>query len=248
MNQQLFSERLTEARVRRGLSKAALARAVGISDISVGDFELRGKTPALDTAMRLAHALGVTVGWLCGEDEPAGATLGKHPGDQPPPADLSRCAKRFEEARLAAGLNPARVAQMAGCDVEVVDRLERAEEWPPVSVRRRLAEAVRVTPEHLFGGADGPPGSQPEGAVTAVETAGPYWERLVRTLEVQTEIARTQANANAEQAAANHAQADANHALAAALRSQSEAMRAVADRLPVSHSDGRGAVTAAGNE
>lgn len=259
MDQKKFAQRLTDARTQRGLTKAALARAVGITDISVGDFELRGKTPALDTAVKIAHVLGVTVDWLCGDDPRAdarglagassGAALGKYHPDHRPPAHLTQAAARFEAARLAAGATPADVAQKAGCDVAMVDRLERAEELPPVDVRARLAEAVGETADRLFERADEEPTSREQvGIVPAEDTMNPYLERIVRTLEAQTEIARTQAHANAEQVAANHAQADANHALAAALRSQSEAVRAVADHLAVSHPAGRGAATAAGNE
>lgn len=74
MDQKIFSQRLAEMRTRRGLSKAALARRVGITDVYLGDLEIRGKTPSLTVAGKLADALGVTVGWLCGRDAPSPET------------------------------------------------------------------------------------------------------------------------------------------------------------------------------
>ena len=69
MDQKIFSQRLAEMRARRGLSKVALARRVGITDVYLGDLEIRGKTPSLTVAGKLADALGVTVDWLCGRDD-----------------------------------------------------------------------------------------------------------------------------------------------------------------------------------
>ena len=67
-----FTERLREARAAAGFSLRGLGRAAGISGPAVSQFEHGPRLPTLETAARLAAALGVRAGWLAfGELPPA---------------------------------------------------------------------------------------------------------------------------------------------------------------------------------
>lgn len=61
--------RITEARERRGLKKADLARALGVKPVNVTQWEAGTTRPDLARVPDIARALQVTVGWLMGEDE-----------------------------------------------------------------------------------------------------------------------------------------------------------------------------------
>lgn len=67
-----LNERITSARVSAGMSKAALARAVGVSSPTVTDWE-SGKIKTIEAGnmSKLAAALGVTPDWLLYGKEPA---------------------------------------------------------------------------------------------------------------------------------------------------------------------------------
>lgn len=56
-----FSRRLVELRKAAGLSAYALAKAAGVSKQAVAKLEKGESAPSLETAARLARALGVSV-------------------------------------------------------------------------------------------------------------------------------------------------------------------------------------------
>lgn len=59
-----LANRLRDTRIAQGLSYRAVAQAAGVSDMTVRATE-RGQTmPTVDTAERMAKALGVSPGWL----------------------------------------------------------------------------------------------------------------------------------------------------------------------------------------
>jgi transcriptional regulator with XRE-family HTH domain len=58
--------RLRELRERKGLSQEGLARQVGVGRDAVWLWEKGRRTPALDTAAKLAAALGVSIDVLAG--------------------------------------------------------------------------------------------------------------------------------------------------------------------------------------
>lgn len=65
-----FGKRITEARlalapvVGKNVSPSALARAMGVSEVTVGRWERGEKEPGLERFARLAAVLGVTPEWL----------------------------------------------------------------------------------------------------------------------------------------------------------------------------------------
>jgi transcriptional regulator with XRE-family HTH domain len=72
-----MGERIGELRRRVGLSQEKLARALGVGRDAVSLWERGKRTPMLDTAAKLAEALGVTVGVIAGTEP------------MPPPAEPS---------------------------------------------------------------------------------------------------------------------------------------------------------------
>lgn len=66
--------RLRARREELGLSYRAVARAAGVSDMTVRATEQDQTSPSIDTAERLAKALGISSGWLAFGDESASAS------------------------------------------------------------------------------------------------------------------------------------------------------------------------------
>lgn len=56
--------RIREARKAKKLSQKKLAEKAGISEIGVRNYEAGKRKPAIDTAVKLAKALGVSLDWL----------------------------------------------------------------------------------------------------------------------------------------------------------------------------------------
>lgn len=59
-----FGNRLHDARVRAGMSQAALARAVDVSTVTIWRWETQGMLPSGSHAAALAKALGISLDWL----------------------------------------------------------------------------------------------------------------------------------------------------------------------------------------
>ena len=76
-----FRDRLTEALDRAGMSRAALARSVGIdrSTLSVLLTDETGRLPRADTAAAIASALQVSLDWLLGLSNEADLGADIHP-------------------------------------------------------------------------------------------------------------------------------------------------------------------------
>ena len=64
----ILPARLASLRTQAGLSKTDLGQLVGVTRVSIHEFETGRKIPSLDTAIALASALGVSLDWLTGHD------------------------------------------------------------------------------------------------------------------------------------------------------------------------------------
>lgn len=68
----LFAERLKEARLRANMNMADLAKKTGLTASAISSYETtdeaKNKAPSLPNAMKLAQALGVSLEWLSGFD------------------------------------------------------------------------------------------------------------------------------------------------------------------------------------
>jgi transcriptional regulator with XRE-family HTH domain len=69
--------RLRELRRAADLSQARLATAAGVSQRSVQNWEYGKRTFDIESAIRLADALGVTLDYLVGRTPPKGGKGGK---------------------------------------------------------------------------------------------------------------------------------------------------------------------------
>ena len=65
-----LGQRIAQARKAAGLSQAALARLIGLSRPGLSLIETRARqNPQAWYVAKIAQACGVTVAWLCGEEE-----------------------------------------------------------------------------------------------------------------------------------------------------------------------------------
>lgn len=64
-----FAERLREVQKQRKWTQREMAGHIGITATSLSAYMNDRKTPALDVAVKIARALDVSIGWLCGEEE-----------------------------------------------------------------------------------------------------------------------------------------------------------------------------------
>jgi transcriptional regulator with XRE-family HTH domain len=81
-----FPQRLAELRVKRGLSRAGLARAVGVSNTIVGHWEAGRHYPSAESMQKLAEVLGTTRAFLEGNapDATPGLLSSGDGGQEPP--------------------------------------------------------------------------------------------------------------------------------------------------------------------
>ena len=64
-----FGRRLREMRKKRGLEQASLAELSGVQSSSISNFEHGKRKPSLDTIVRLAEVLMVSIDYLVGRSE-----------------------------------------------------------------------------------------------------------------------------------------------------------------------------------
>lgn len=74
-----FSKRLAVAIARAGIKKGELARAVGLTPLSLSRYLTGDRTPHRAVLVALAHALGTSVEWLAADqaDDLANATVSR---------------------------------------------------------------------------------------------------------------------------------------------------------------------------
>ena len=98
-----LAQRITELREERGLSRPALAQALGLPKLAIEKFETGRLTPGQDQQQKLAAYFGVPLSYLRGEtDDPAGMDTWLNGGDLSQPEPESRPAARPVPARTAA--------------------------------------------------------------------------------------------------------------------------------------------------
>ena len=66
MDQKQFADNLRKAMQRRGVDAPALSECSGVSVSQIYNYLTGGRMPRLDTALRLASALGCRLDELCG--------------------------------------------------------------------------------------------------------------------------------------------------------------------------------------
>ncbi len=64
-----FSDRLRQVQRERNMTQAEFAEFLGIAPGTVSSYLNDKKNPQIDTVAEMAEKLGVTVGWLCGDEE-----------------------------------------------------------------------------------------------------------------------------------------------------------------------------------
>jgi len=106
-NEQIrFKERLLLRRNRLNLTQPALAELSGISSRSISDYERGLSLPSFEQIQKLAAALGVTMGWLIGENETIPAAMALP--DAPATDAFEDFWERLHDLNLAAAkLRPA---------------------------------------------------------------------------------------------------------------------------------------------
>lgn len=62
----VLAARLRSARTEAGLSQAQLAEAAGVTQAHVSQWESGRRTPHIDSLVKLADALDVSLDWLAG--------------------------------------------------------------------------------------------------------------------------------------------------------------------------------------
>lgn len=64
----VFAKRLREIQIERGMTQAEFADFLGIGHGTLCNYLHDRKNPQIDTVTKIAEKLGVTVGWLCGDE------------------------------------------------------------------------------------------------------------------------------------------------------------------------------------
>lgn len=61
-----FANNITALRLQKKISKRAMAQMIGVTPATYGGYESGDKVPTLETAAKIADALGVSLDWLAG--------------------------------------------------------------------------------------------------------------------------------------------------------------------------------------
>lgn len=140
-----FGARLKAARLARGMTKAAAARAAGIQQ---GPYQAKERKVDcnLDTAMKLSAALNVSLDYLAGRSESLGAA---NPAAGPMQGTKG-CGLRLEAARVAKGMTRGEVARMTGLTDPGIRRIE-ATDTCRLGSAAKLADELGVSLDYLAG-------------------------------------------------------------------------------------------------
>ena len=65
----MFGDRLKELRKKNGYTQTSFAKALGVAQTTVGNWEAGTREPNFDTLERIVKILGVPVGYLLGEEK-----------------------------------------------------------------------------------------------------------------------------------------------------------------------------------
>ena len=145
-----LSQRITELREERGMSRPALAQALGFPKLAIEKFETGRQTPTQDQQKKLADYFGVTLPYLRGEsDDPSGGDswlAGGLPEEEPvrtpvtPPVKSRPAAVQEDGAVFGALLkSPSFQALMRDAALEAL-RSPEGQELLAKAVRRELGQ------------------------------------------------------------------------------------------------------------
>lgn len=138
-----FAQRLRRARRAAGLSCAALARTAGLgSSTTIGTLEAHRTVAHVDTAERLARALGIAPGFLA-----FGGELRTGPGSS------AGLGARLREVRLARGLAKQPLDQLADVAKGTVANTESGRSRPRIDTVEKIAKVLDVSASWLAFGA-----------------------------------------------------------------------------------------------
>ncbi|MCW2579678.1 MAG: helix-turn-helix protein [Blastococcus sp.] len=144
-------------RLRKGTSRLAAARILGVAHTTLRSWEVEGVCPQPLQLQALAAVVDLDLEFLrsmAGADRVRTARTSGGAGAAP----LCR-------ARLAVGLTMTQLARKLGVDPSTVSRWENGVRTPPPELLPRLADALRVTPEQLGGMLATSPPRRSDGAV-----------------------------------------------------------------------------------
>ncbi len=74
LNHHLIGRRIKETRMASRLSQAQLAERVGLSSVFISNIETGAKKPSVESLLRIANALGVTVNHFVHDGQPHDST------------------------------------------------------------------------------------------------------------------------------------------------------------------------------
>lgn len=136
-----ISDRILSRRTALGLSKTALAKAIGVSDVSVGKWESGLNQPKGRYLNDLADVLGVSVDWLL-------------TGAIKPPTSLyaMQVGERIKAKRAQLGLEPSQLADTLGVSHGLISKWERGEVVPSDERLSHLMAALGVDEHWLLHG------------------------------------------------------------------------------------------------
>jgi transcriptional regulator with XRE-family HTH domain len=124
-----FGKLVEELRRDKGLSVYALAQRTGLSDQAIHDLEQSDRTPSLDTARRLAAALGASLDWIA---------------SQLPPVELPQPGVIRPRGRPKKHAAPGPVASTPTTEQQAVPPAGRdADELPPAQHKLKQRKARR---------------------------------------------------------------------------------------------------------
>jgi transcriptional regulator with XRE-family HTH domain len=141
--------RAREWRERRGLSQARVARAAGLTQASVSNYETGRRDPTLLSALRIASALDVALGDLI---DPALNGQSTESVKDDTHSDAQLVGRRARDWRVARGLSQARVARAAGLSQPTLSAYEAGKRQLRLAAASRLAAAREISLHDLMNG------------------------------------------------------------------------------------------------
>jgi transcriptional regulator with XRE-family HTH domain len=152
--------RAREWREKRGLSQAGVARAAGLTQASVSNYETGKRDPTLMSALRIASALDVALGDLI---EPIPGGQPKEPVREDTHGDARLVGRGARQWRVARGLSQSRVARAAGLSQPALSTYEAGKRELRLTSASRLANVLGISLHDLTTGLPPPQTVGPSG-------------------------------------------------------------------------------------
>lgn len=131
-----FGSRLKILREERGLSQAAFANELGVSQSAVGNWESGSRQPKLDIIEQISDYFGVSVDSLLGRDEDN--------------ADYINTTTYIKQRRIAAHIKQEDLAQLLNIDRSTVAKWETGQSFPRTEMLPQLADILGCSINELF--------------------------------------------------------------------------------------------------